>query len=174
MSLIESASGVIQRFQGGVDIWPGRTQREVHPDRREEAISYRWDLDRTKAQPRQDKQGWEHYSYTFVYRYQGRTFRISWRCGTAYGTPKPLDGLDSAFRDAQTVAYEAFTPSWAADFGLEDNMREAQRIYNACEDMEHRLADFFADDEERKRWEELLHEIDNDEATVTIHERRVA
>lgn len=178
MSLIEHESGTIQRFQGGLDIWTGRTQREVHPSRRDEAISYRWDIDPNKQQPRRDKDGWEHYSYNFIYRYQGRTLRLAWRCGTGYGTPKPFDGLDSAFRDAATVAYEGFGEGWAADLGMPwetpGDRREAQRIYDACERMEHRVADFFADDEERTRWEKILHDIDNSEATVTIHGKRAA
>lgn len=179
MTLIESASGVIQRFQGGIEVWPGRTQREVHPARRDEAISYRWDIDPNKMQPRQDESGWEHYTYRFTYRYLGRTLSITWRCGTAYGTPKPWDGLDSAFRDAATVAYEAFTPSWADDFGYDSDdpaqLRKAQRIYDACEAMEHRIAEFFGGDTmERERWETLMNQIDNDEATVTTYERRAA
>lgn len=178
MSLIESASGVIQRFQGGIEVWPGRTQREVHPARRDEVISYRWDIDPNKMQPRRDENGWEHYSYNFTYRYLGRTFSVAWRCGTAYGTPKPWDGLDSAFRDAQTIAYEAFNQSWAEGLGLPwetpADIRKATRLYDACERMEHRIAAFFADEMERERWETLMHQIDNDEATVHTYERRAA
>ena len=183
MSLIESASGTIQRFgngevQSGLTIYPERDQREVHPARRDETISYRWEIDKTKQQPRRDENGWEHYTYRFTYRYLGRTLSITWRCGTAYGTPKPFDGLDSAFRDAQTIAYESFTQAWAEGLGMSwetpADIRKATKLYDACEAMEHRIAAFFDNNDERELWEKILHGIDNDEATVTTYERPAA
>lgn len=186
MSLIERESGVIQRFgngerQSGVTVWPGRTQREVHPARRDESISYRWEIDFTKAQPRRDEHGWEHYSYRFTYRFLGRTLSVAWRCGTGYGTPKPFDGLSSAFSDAALVAYESFTQSWAEDLGMAwetpADIRKATRLYDLCEQMEHRIAAFFGELEtERVLWENILRGIDSgeDTFTVTTYERHSA
>lgn len=186
MSLIESESGTIQRFgngkvQSGITAWPGRTQREVHPARRDETISYRWELDGTKQQPRRDDNGWEHYSYRFTYRYLGRTLSIAWKCGTGYGTPKSFDGLSAAFNDASIVAYEAFNQSWAEGLGMDwetpADIRKATRLYDLCEAMEHRIAAFFGElTTERDLWENIIRGIDGaeDGFTFTTYERHAA
>ena len=178
MSLIEHESGVIQRFgngkaQTGITVWPGRTQREVRPSRRDESISYRWDIDPNKAQPRRDEHGWMHYTYRFTYRFLGRTLSVAWKCGTGYGTPKPWDGLSAAFNDAATVAYESFTQSWAEDLGMPwetpADIRKATRMYDACEAMERRIAAFFGElTTERDLWENILRGIDGGEDTFTV------
>lgn len=175
MSLIES--GVIMRHgterHGGITIWRGRTQREVHPARRDEAISYRIESDDYGVHYERDGERWPHFTYRFIYRYLGRTISITWHCGTSYtdiygGKPRPFDGIQSAFRDAETVAWEAFTPSWAADLGLEDDMAKAQRIYNACERMEERLTRLFDNDDEKSLWGAILTGIENDEENFNI------
>jgi hypothetical protein len=185
MSLIERQSGTIMRFgngteHGGLDIYHGRTQREVHPARRDETISFRWEIDPDKMQPRRDDNGWEHYSYRFTYRYLGRTLSVAWKCGTGYGTPKPFDGLSAAFSDAGLVAYEAFNQGWAEGLGMDwetpADIRKATRLYDLCEAMEHRIAAFFGDEHERTLWENILQAIDNgtEHFIVHTHERIAA
>lgn len=102
---------------------------------------------------------WDNYRYTFRYRNpaNGRTLQIGWRCGTAYGTPKPTDGLASAFMDAHTAEWENFD-GWMDDMGYdtETERRKGHRIYNACERMGARLAHFFDDSDVQAAWDEEL------------------
>lgn len=151
-------SGVIMRHssgsQAGTIAYPGRDLRNVHPARRIETIAYSIQSDQEGLHTHDHRTGkrldWEHYKYVFTYRHQGNTLRVTWRCGSKYGDPKPIDGLVSAMLDAEAIAWEAFGEDWAADLGYED-MREAERVYKACEDMEHRLAAFLGS--EREAWE---------------------
>lgn len=100
----------------------------------------------------------EHFRYTFIYRYEGRSLQITWMCGLGYGTPKATDGLASAFLDAHSVEWETFD-GWAENMGYDfedepETRRKAQRIYNACEKMDARLDAFFGGDAEiRKLWD---------------------
>jgi hypothetical protein len=135
----------------------GLTQTAVDPGA--SVIGYSVRLDSTKAQPR-EVDGWEHYTYVFTYRHQGRTFSITWRCGTLASTPIGHEGLEAAFLDAGTIAYERFGEGWALGLGMEwetpTDIRKAQRMYDACESTEHRLAAFFG--KGREAWEEGLRE----------------
>lgn len=153
------ASGVIMRISDyDFAVYPDRTQREVHLARRHESITYRIESD-GRALHRVTPQGdsWEHYRYRFHYRHQGRTFSITWMCGTGYGDPKPIDGLQSAFLDASTVEWEAFGPSWMGDFGYDlEDYPKARRIYRACVKVNERLDAFLGD--ERDNWQQATRE----------------
>lgn len=163
------ASGTIQRFgngraQSGVTINPGRTQREVHPSRRDETISYKIEHDtlglrfEVPARLGREAEQWEHYLYRFTYRYLGRTISVTWRCGTQYGEPQPLDGLNSMFRDIGWI-----------DSGEE--MSDAE--HGALWDLNERMRVFFDNDTERELWENILTGLDNqiDGFTSTTYER---
>lgn len=110
-----------------------------------------------------DSSGWKHFRYVFTYRYEGRSFSITWRCGTEYGQPQPLDGLQSAFFDAACVeGYGGDVRDWARDLGYDIDggdgvrqMREATKAYDACERMGERLAAFFPDSADRDLWRAL-------------------
>lgn len=155
-------TGVIMRFGSGEHadtvIYPDRKLTGVHPARRDEAMSYRIEIDSTKQQPRMHD-GWEHFTYRFSYRYMGRTLSVVWHCGTGHGAPKAIDGIQSAFLDAESVAYESF-PGWGVELGYDMDdpaeYRKAQRAYDACERMSNRLDAFFegGEDGERMRWAE--------------------
>lgn len=154
------ATGVIMRV-GTYDIaeYEGRTQREVHPSRRDESITYSIRSVDSVAQPSKDADGWEHYKYVFTYRHMGRTLNVTWRCGTGYGTPKPADGLRAAITDADCISYRSFH-EFADDFGydLETDYGKARRTYDACERMNDRLDRFFGEGWSRKAWEDATHE----------------
>lgn len=163
------SKGIIVLEDGIPVIYPDRTLRSVHPDPAERihAMSYRivndgQGLHRTT----ESGETWEHYRYTFTYRYQGRTMQITWTCGTGYGYPAATAGITSAFFDAHTVEDESFE-GWAADFGYDldefPERRRAQRIYNACERMDARLDSFFNGEEidgksARSVWDEAVQE----------------
>lgn len=102
---------------------------------------------------------WDNYRYTFRYHNpaNGRTLQVGWRCGVAYGAPRPEDGLASAFIDAHSNEDSSFD-SWAADMGydLEIDRNKAQRIYNACDRMRERLVLFFDDWTIQDAWDEEL------------------
>jgi hypothetical protein len=159
-----SMQGVIERIGSGeladVIVSPDWTMHSVPPGKRDVSMSYVIVPHTGGIQV--DADGWEHYRYTFRYRYQGRRIDISWKCGTGYGEPQAIDGLRSAFLDAASVEWEAFGPSWAGDYGYDfddlTDRRRAQRIYNACERMQERLTAFFQDAEEGEyqRWEEAM------------------
>lgn len=153
-------SGVMMRFGSTIDpvhahldVLPGRTQREVHPARRYESVSYRIESDE-QGLHLYDKDGrrWSHYQYRFTYRHDGRTLSVTWRCGELYGEPKPQDGLYAAFQDAEIIAYEEFTRGWAAGLGYEIDepaeMRRAEIAYRACERTNDRLDHLFGIDRE--------------------------
>lgn len=148
----EPIKGIIVLEDGIPVIYPGRNLRTVNADpaQRVHAMSYRIVSDGQGVHRRSPWSGetWEHVTYTFTYRYMGRTMQVTWHCGLGYGDPKPLDGLTSAMRDAQTVEYDAFGEGWAGDFGYDlDEPEEyalALRTYRACERAEQRLASFFA------------------------------
>lgn len=106
-------------------------------------------------------EGWEHYLYTFHYRYDGRALQVTWRCGLAYGEPKGHDGLASAFLDADSVdGYDL--EGWADEFGYDlDEHADRRRVtgmYNACVRMGERLERFLPVEHEREQWRRLLHE----------------
>lgn len=152
------ASGVAMRI-GTYDtaIYPDRQLRHVNRARKHETIAYRIESDDYgihHVTPLGEK--WDHYRYRFHYRHLGRTFSVRWSCGTGYGDPKPLDGLVSAFQDAEAVEWEAFGSDWAADLGydIEDHaeLRRAERVYNACERMNNRLEVFLG--VEREVWKQ--------------------
>ena len=154
------ASGVIMRI-GTYDTanYEGRTQREVHGSRRDESITYSIRSVDSVAQPSKDADGWEHYKYVFTYRHLGRTLSVTWRCGTAYGSPKPEDGLRSAFLDAECIAYKSFQ-EFVDDFGydLDTDYGKARRAYDACVQMNERLDRFFGADWSREAWATAVHE----------------
>ena len=149
--------GVVMRIGNyGHAAYPGRDLRNVHPTRRIEAIGYRIETD-TPSQVLTDENGWEHYAYRFVYRFEGRTLAVRWCCGTGYGQPKPIDGLMAAFSDAALVndqVMPAFGPDWAAEIGVdfvsEEDVQRAARMYAACERMDRALTRLF--DGERETW----------------------
>ena len=143
---------------------PGRDLRSVHPARRVETIGYRIETD-TPDQVLTDADGWEHYAYRFVYRFQGRTLTVRWRCGTGYGQPKPIDGLMAAFSDAALVDGDSmpmFGPDWAAEFGLDfysdEDVQRAARMYAACERMDRALDRVLGD--EREAWATVCEEAE--------------
>lgn len=154
MSTIET--GVIMRIgTNGTIAYPGRDLRNVHEARRIESIGYSIEsggLHRTTP----EGERWEHYQYRFHYRHVGRTMSVTWRCGTGYGDPKPIDGLLSAILDAEAVEWEAFGEGWIADLGFgydtEDReaRRKAKRIYDACERVNAQLDRFLGS--EREAW----------------------
>lgn len=136
--------------------YPGRDLRSVHPARRVEAVGYRIEAD-APDQVLTDETGWAHYAYRFVYRFQGRTITVRWRCGTGYGQPKPSDGLMAAFSDAALVNDQVmpmFGPDWAAEVGLdfvsEEDVQRAARMYAACERLDAALDRVLGD--EREAW----------------------
>lgn len=142
--------GIIMRI-GNYDhqVHPGRDLRSVHPARRIESIGYRIETD-TPDQVLTDETGWAHYAYRFVYRHEGRTLTVRWRCGTGYGQPKPIDGLMAAFSDAALVNDDfmpMFGPDWAAEVGLDyvsvEDVQRAARMYAACERMDQSLDRLF-------------------------------
>lgn len=154
------ASGVIMRIGTHYTThYAGRTQREVHPARRDESITYSIRSVDSVAQPSKDEEGWEHYTYVFTYRHLGRTLNVTWRCGTTYGSPKPEDGLRSAFLDAESVAYGSFQ-EFVDDFGCvrETDYGKARRAYDACVRMNERLDRFFGADWSREAWETAVYE----------------
>lgn len=133
--------------------YPGRDLRSVHPARRVETIGYRIETD-TPGQVLTDTDGWEHYAYRFVYRFQGRTLTVRWRCGTGYGQPKPIDGLVAAFSDAALIQWDEFGEQWAAEVGLDyvsdEDVQHAARMYAACKRMDAALDRVFGN--EREAW----------------------
>lgn len=149
MSVIESG---IVTVTGTVYV--GETLRRAV--RRDEAIGYTIvSDDRGLHRWTADGDRWDHYQYRFIYRFMGRTASVTWRCGSLYGRPKPLDALSSMFFDAGTIAYETFSRSWAADLGYDD-LRQAERVYRACERVNDRLDQLFG--EHREAWERLCSE----------------
>lgn len=153
------ASGVIMRIgTSDVTSYAGRTQREVHPSRRDESITYSINQKDLVAQPSKDKDGWEHYSYVYTYRHMGRTLSVSWKCGTLYGEPQPIDGLVSAFRDADSIAYIGFS-EFMEEFGYDaEDTARARRAYDACYQMNERLDRFFGEGWSRQAWESAVRE----------------
>lgn len=149
--------GIIMRIGNyGHRPYPGRDLRSVHPARRSEAIGYRIESD-APDQVLIDETGWAHYAYRFVYRFQGRTITVRWRCGTGYGQPKPIDGLMAAFSDASLVNDQVrpmFGPDWAAEIGVdfvsEEDVQRAARMYAACERLDAALGRVLGD--EREAW----------------------
>lgn len=162
-------TGVIMRFGSGeladTIVYPGRKLTQVHPSRRDEAMSYRVVSDgRGLHRTTPEGESWEHYRYTFQYRYMGRTIQVSWKCGTLYGTPKAIDGIQAAFSDARNAAdFDGDVRAFADEFGLAmdepDEYQSVLRSFDACTRMHERLTNFFNDDaDERQRWEDSTKE----------------
>lgn len=153
------ASGVMMRV-GTTDVhsYPDRTQREVHPNRRSESITYTIDEDLYGL--REVEHGWNCYQYRFTYRHLGRSLSITWRCGIQYGLPKPIDGLASAFADSNSARWEAFGPDWMENYGYdyETDYALAQRVYRKCEKLHDRLVKFFGDDDKLEIWRRIVEE----------------
>ena len=156
------ATGVMMRI-GTYDVatYEGRTQREVHPARRDESITYRITSDDYGVHhTTPDGEKWEHFKYTFHYRYLGRSLTVTWHCGITYGVPHPADGLRAAFNDVNTIAYEAFGVEWLEGYGYdsETEYKRAERVYKACERQDARLDAFFDSAESREAWESAVRE----------------
>lgn len=151
-TISEPVKGIIVLEDGIPVIYPDRNLRTVNADpaKRDNAMSYRIQSDGRGVHRRNPWTGesWEHLTYTFTYRYMGRTMQVTWSCGLGYGNPKALDGLAAAFRDAATVEWDAFGSDWAAEHGYDldepEEYRIALRTYKACERQEQRLVSFFA------------------------------
>lgn len=158
--MLNIASGVIMRI-GTYDtaIYPNRTQREVHPARRDEAISYRILSDQKGVHTTSvDGMRWDHYRYQFVYRYLGEAFRVTWSCGVAYGDPNPEDGLKAMFLDAETVRDEAFGTAWMDEYGFDSEYEAhtARRSYKAAERHNNTLDRIFQTADNREDWHGAL------------------
>ena len=123
------------------------------------------ECDRTKGA------AWWHDAWTITLRHQGRKLETPFKMGRGHhGTPPTLAVVLSCLRlDAQS-ADQTFE-DWCADFGYDDDSREAERTYKACCAMDKKLrrllgakygtflnTDFEAldtvDDTERKAFEE--------------------
>ena len=154
------AKGVFMRVgTSSIATYPERTQREVPISRRDEAITYKveYDTDGLKHRERDD---WDHYTYRFTYLHLGRKLVTTWHCGTAYGSPKPEDGLASAFLDAENYTSTTTLKSFMEEFCYdgETERAEAGRIFNACAKMNDRLDAFFGSEWSREAWATAVHE----------------
>lgn len=149
MSVIESGVATL-----GGNVYPGLTLRQAFIPGGVIGYTITSDdqgLHRFSA----DGERWDHYQYRFTYRFEGRTASCTWRCGSLYGRPSALDGLRAMFLDAGTIAWESFGRSWAEGLGYDD-LRQAQRVYDACERVNDRLDRLF--ENHREAWERLCQE----------------
>lgn len=157
MSIV--ASGVMMRIGTyDVAVYPDRTMRSVHRARKDEAVSFAIVSDDQGLHLTDGDRAWPHYRYTFTYRYLGRAFSVTWRCGESYGSPKAVDGLRSAFSDSALVAWEAFGVEWMRGLGYdpEFDTRRAHATYRAAERMLERLKTVFGP--EYDAWEQATAE----------------
>ena len=152
------AKGIFMRVgTRSIATYPERTQREVHHSRRDEAITYtvEYDADGLKHRERDD---WEHYTYRFTYLHLGRKLMTTWHCGTAYGTPKPEDGLHSALIDAESYTNTGTLGVFMEEFCYDGETErvEAGRVFNACSKMNDRLDAFFGSEWSREAWHSAI------------------
>lgn len=152
------AAGVIVRTgTSGVTDYRGLTLRSVHPASIDEALGYTITQERADIQRTLNGMPWDHLSYKYSYRYQGRTLTLPWRCGVSYGTPQAADGLRAIFTDAQAYLDTLTVEEFASEFGY-DTIEEARTVFAACERAHDRLEHFFADTDVRESWELAVQE----------------
>lgn len=97
------------------------------------------------APAQEDMEGMDGWTVTLYYR--GRQLTVPFYMGTGHNgnEPEARDVLECLLDDASGVEWQSFE-GWCGEYGYDTDSRKAERIYRACERLNHKLRRFLGDD----------------------------